>query len=49
MALMKDPDLKPLWKIGFGNEVGRLFRGIRDIQGTNTCFFIDLKKIPKDS
>jgi hypothetical protein len=30
-ALMKDTVLKPLWKIEFGNEVGRLFQGIRDI------------------
>jgi hypothetical protein len=48
MALMKDPDLQPLWKRGFGNEVGRLFQGIHDIQGTKTCFFVELKKIPKD-
>jgi hypothetical protein len=39
---------QPLWKRGFGNEVGRLFQGIRDIQGTTTCFFVELKKIPKD-
>jgi hypothetical protein len=32
MALMKDPDLQPLWKRGFGNEAGRLFQGIRDIK-----------------
>jgi hypothetical protein len=37
MALMKDPHLQPLWKQGFGNECGRLFQGIRDIPGTNTC------------
>jgi hypothetical protein len=48
MALMKDPDLQPLWKRGFSNEAGRLFQGIRDIQGTNTCFFVELKNIPKD-
>jgi hypothetical protein len=48
VALMKDPDLQPLWKKGFGNEVGRLFQGIHDIQGTNTCFFVEIKKIPKD-
>jgi hypothetical protein len=48
MALMKDPSLQPLWKRGFGNEVGRLFQGIRDIPGTNTCFFVDLTHIPKD-
>jgi hypothetical protein len=48
MALMKDPRLQPLWKRGFGNEVGRLFQGIRDIPGTDTCFFIKLTYIPKD-
>jgi hypothetical protein len=48
MALMKDPDLQPLWKRGFSNEVGQLFQGICDIPGTNTCFFVELKNIPKD-
>jgi hypothetical protein len=48
MALMKDPRLQPLWKRGFGNEVGRLFQGIQDIPGTDTCFFIKLTNIPKD-
>jgi hypothetical protein len=38
LALMKDPRLQPLWTRGFGNECGRLFQGIRDIPGTNTCF-----------
>jgi hypothetical protein len=47
-ALMKDPQLQPLWTRGFGNECGRLFQGIRDIAGTNTCFFIKLTNIPKD-
>jgi hypothetical protein len=47
-ALMKDPHLQPLWTRGFGNECGRLFQGIRDIPGTDTCFFIELKNIPKD-
>jgi hypothetical protein len=47
MALMKDPSLQPLWTRGFGNEVGRLFQGIRDIPGTDTCFFIKLTNIPK--
>jgi hypothetical protein len=46
-ALMKDPPLQPLWKRGFGNECGRLFQGIRDIPGTDTCFFIKLTNIPK--
>jgi hypothetical protein len=47
-ALMKDPRLQPLWRRGFGNECGRLFQGIRDIPGTDTCFFIELKNIPND-
>jgi hypothetical protein len=46
-ALMKDPQLKPLWTRGFGNECGHLFQGIRDIAGTNTCLFIKLTNIPK--
>jgi hypothetical protein len=48
MALMKDPRLQPLWTRGFGNECKRLFQGIRDILGTDTCFFIKLTNIPKD-
>jgi hypothetical protein len=48
MALMKDPRLQPLWKRGFGNECGRLFQGIQDIPGTDTCFFIKLTNVPKD-
>jgi hypothetical protein len=47
-ALMKYPPLQPLWTRGFGNECGRLFQGIRDIPGTDTCFFIKLTNIPKD-
>jgi hypothetical protein len=47
-ALMKDPELQPLWTRGFGNECGRLFQGIRDIVGTDTCFSITLTNIPKD-
>jgi hypothetical protein len=48
IALMKHPRLQPLWKRGFGNECGRLFQGIRDIRGTDTCFFIKLTNVPKD-
>jgi hypothetical protein len=47
-ALMKDPSLQPLWTRGFGNELGRLFQGIRDIPGTKSCFFVNVKNIPKD-
>jgi hypothetical protein len=48
MALMKEPRLQLLWRRGFGNECGRPFQGIRDIHGTDTCFFIKLTNIPKD-
>jgi hypothetical protein len=48
MALMNDPALQPLWKRGFSNEAGRLFQGIHEIPGTNTCFFVELLNIPKD-
>jgi hypothetical protein len=48
MALMKDPHLQPLWTRGFGKECGSLFQGIRDIPGTDTCFFIKLTNIPKE-
>jgi hypothetical protein len=48
MALMGNPQLQPLWTRGFDNECGRLFQGIRDIAGTDTCFFIKLTNIPKD-
>jgi hypothetical protein len=47
-ALMRDPQLKPLWTRGFGIECGRLFQGIRDIAGTDTCFFVTLTDIQKD-
>jgi hypothetical protein len=47
-ALMKDPSLQPLWKRGFGNELGRLFQGFRDIPETDTCLFVNLTNIPKD-
>jgi hypothetical protein len=47
-ALVKDPQLQPLWTRGFGNECGHLFQGIPDIADTDTCFFITLTYIPKD-
>jgi hypothetical protein len=47
-ALMKDPHLQPLWTRGLCNECGRLFQGIRDIPGTDTCFFIKPTNILKD-
>jgi hypothetical protein len=46
--IMKHPLLSPRYKRGFENELGRLCQGIRDIKGTNNCFFVELKSIPKD-
>jgi hypothetical protein len=45
---MQHLTLGPKYKTGLGNELGRLCQGIRDIQGTNTCFFVELSNIPKD-
>jgi hypothetical protein len=46
--IMKHPLLGPRYKKGFENELGHLCQGIRDIKGTNNCFFVELKSIPKD-
>jgi hypothetical protein len=46
--IMQHPTLVPKYKTGFGKELGRLCQGIRDIQGINTFFFVDLANIPKD-
>jgi hypothetical protein len=46
--IMKHPVLVPHYKTELGNELGRLCQGIRDIQGTNICFFVELTKNPKD-
>jgi hypothetical protein len=46
--VMKIPTLKPLWERGLGDECQLFFQGLRDIKGTNTCFFVELKNIPKD-
>jgi hypothetical protein len=48
MALMMDPQLKPLWMRGFCTECGSLFQGICDVAGTDTFFFVTLTDIPKD-
>jgi hypothetical protein len=48
MDLMNDPTFEPLWKRGFGNELGCLFQGIHDIQVKNTCFFVELTNNPKE-
>jgi hypothetical protein len=46
--IMQHQTMGPKYKTGFGNEIGRLCQGIRDIQGTNTCFFVELSNIPKE-
>jgi hypothetical protein len=46
--IMQHPTMGPKYKTGFGNELGRPCQGIRDIQGTNTCFFVELSNIPND-
>ena len=37
------------WSKGISNEIGQLFQGIGDIQGTNTCFFIHRHEVPQDA
>jgi hypothetical protein len=46
--IMKHPTLGPPYTKGLDNELGRLCKGIRDIQGTNTCFFVELTNITND-
>jgi hypothetical protein len=45
--LVQHPTLGLKYKTSFGNELGRLCQGIRDIQCTNTCIFVELANIPK--
>ena len=40
---------KPKWTRYFANKIGRLFQGIRDIEGTNTCLFIHKHDVPQGS
>lgn len=42
-----DPDYKDTWSTSFANELGQLFQGIRDIDGTNTCYFIPVTAMPE--
>jgi hypothetical protein len=44
--LMKMDKHKTVRAHGFTNEIGRLFRGIRNVPGTNTCFFIPKSLVP---
>jgi hypothetical protein len=44
--LMKIDKHKKVWANGFTNEIGQLFQGIRNVPGTDTCFFIPKSLIP---
>jgi hypothetical protein len=44
--LMKMDKHKNMWAHSFANEIGQLFQGIRNVPGTETCFFIPKSLIP---
>ena len=44
---MKGPN-KPKWTRAFENEIERLFQGILDIEGIDTCFFIHNNEVTQD-
>jgi hypothetical protein len=46
--LIKYPIIEPLWRRGFGNELGCIFHSIHHIKGTSTFLFFELTNIPKD-
>jgi hypothetical protein len=46
--LLLNPETQPAWQKGNYNEYGRLFQGHKGgIKGTETCFFIEHKAVPK--
>ena len=47
--LMKHPDpvIRKQWNHAGANEFGRLLQGIRDIEGTDTMFFVNRKDVPE--
>ena len=44
--LIKSATHRAVWQRSFANELGRLFQGVRDVKGTNTCFFIAKTGVP---
>jgi hypothetical protein len=44
--LIKSDTHCAIWQKCFANELGRLFQGIRNIKGTDTCFFIRKNQMP---
>jgi hypothetical protein len=46
--LLLNPEIRPAWKKGNYNEHGRLLQGYQcGVNGTDTCFFIEHKAVPK--
>jgi hypothetical protein len=44
--LIKSDTHHAIWQKSFANKLSRLFQGIRDIKGMDTCFFIRKKQMP---
>jgi hypothetical protein len=44
--LVKNPATKTVWETSFTKKIGHLFQGIRELKGTNTCFFIKKSQVP---
>jgi hypothetical protein len=44
--LMKLDKHKHVWAHSFSNKLGQLFQGIRNIPGTDLCFFIPKLQVP---
>ena len=44
--LIKQEKYKDVWVNSFANESGRLAQGIRDVNGTNTIYFIPCSTVP---
>jgi hypothetical protein len=44
--LVKNPVTRPVWETSFSIKTGRLFWGIQELKGTNTCFFIKKSQVP---
>jgi hypothetical protein len=38
--------MKSVWELSFSNKIGRLFQGIQNLKGTDTCFFIAKLLVP---
>ncbi len=44
--LVENPAMKSVWEMSFANKIGRLFQGIQNLKGMDTCFFIAKLLIP---